>query len=160
MNHDRQLARSRQPQLSSKYFALYLARRMIVMIIKPDFSPGDYAFALFNQIEKQFFSRVIEEFCVVRMNADSNVDFVVILSQLNRPFKGSAVRVAGADVEHGRNPGSARSGNHMFAINVVFRTVDVAMRIDEHWVLEGRARSDERNPESWSQFPRKHCQSP
>ena len=131
MNHDRQIARLRQPQLSSKDFALYLARRMIVMIIKPDFSPGDYAFALFNQIEKQFFSRVVEKFCVVRMNADRNVDFVVIFSQLNRPFKGSAVRVARPDVEHGRNPGSARSRNDILAISVVFRTVDVAMGIDE-----------------------------
>src|SRR6266705_4000752 len=131
MNQDRQLARSRQPQLSSEGFALHFARGMIVMIIEPDFSPGDYAFALFNQIEKPFFSRGVEKFGVVRVDADRDVNLVVIFSQSDRAFEIPTVRVAGADVEHGRNPGSARSGNHMFAINVEVRTVDVAMRIDE-----------------------------
>src|SRR5437870_530795 len=66
------------------------------------------------------------------MNAHSSVNLRVLFGQCDCSFKGAAVRIAGADVEHRYHAGFTRVSDYRFTIIVVLRAVDVAMGIDEH----------------------------
>src|SRR5258706_613083 len=50
------------------------------------------------------------------------------------------MRIARADIQHHRDAGSVRSGNYFFAIRVEFKTVYVAMGIDERHPVILRSR--------------------
>ncbi len=63
----------------------------------------------------------------MRMDPDGCINGWMLLSQLNRTFEHAAMRIARANVEHGSDAGIMRSGNHLFAIGVEFKAVNVAM---------------------------------
>ena len=102
------------------------------MIIETNFSPGNHPLALTSQIEQPLLGCIIKQLGVMRMDTNSRVNPFVRLSQVNCPFERAALRIARADVEHRRHARISRARNHLFAIGIVFRAVDMTMRIDEH----------------------------
>src|SRR5258706_1552752 len=127
MNNGRQILCARQPQLSSEDFGLLFARRMVVIKCKSDLAPRDHALALPNQTHQALLSRLIEQLRIMRMDPDGCINGLMLLSQLNRTFEHAAMRIARANVEHGSDAGIMRSGDHLFAIGVEFKAVNVAM---------------------------------
>src|SRR5882672_10502787 len=98
MNHHRQFDRTRQAQLPPEHFPLHLSGRIIVMIVEPDLSPGDYPPALLDKVEELLFRSVIKEPGVVWMHPHGGIDVLVLLSQIDRSLKSAALRIAGDDV--------------------------------------------------------------
>src|SRR5262252_9613957 len=86
------------------------------------------------------------------MNPDRGVNFRMLLSQGHGALEGATVRITGADVEHRGHPGVSGSRNYFVAIAVVFRTVDMAMGIDElsHWLIDSLTQwlNDQMNQQS------------
>src|SRR2546421_3567590 len=132
MNDYRQVQGPGQPQLPLEDFTLHVSRRVIIMIIEPDLAPRNHAPALFCQIKKSLLCSIVEQLRIVRMDADGCIDVWVCFSQLDRAFEGAAVRIAGADIEHSPDARVARATNYVVAVGVVFRSGDVAVRINEH----------------------------
>src|SRR6267143_6060557 len=127
MNHHRQLDRTRQTQLPAEHFPLHLSGRVVVVIVKPDLSPGDYAPTLLDKVEELLFRNVIKEPGIVWMHSNGCIDVLVPLSQADCPLKRAALRIAGPDVEHRRDPALAGTRDYFFAIGIVLSAVDMAM---------------------------------
>src|ERR1041385_8927866 len=104
---------------------------MIVMIVEADLAPGNDSLALLREIYQVCFRCVVEQIGVERVDAHGRINTVLFLGQLNRARERAAVRIARADVEHGRHAGVDGSRNYFVSIGIVFRAVDVAMRIDK-----------------------------
>src|SRR5207244_4387313 len=137
MNHYRQVQRSRDAQLSAENFALALSWRVVIVVVESNLAPGNYFVGLFDEISQASFCRIIEQLCIVRMHTDRRVNSFVLFSQCDRAFECAAVWIARAHVEHRRDAGIESPRDYFFAISIIFRTVDVAMRIDEgHWRVQ------------------------
>src|SRR6185503_19098655 len=104
---------------------------IVVMIVETNLAPGDDPFALSQEIDQALLNRWREKFRVVGMYADGGKDGVMLFGQLNGAFKGAAVRIAAVYVQHARHTRIMGARDYLFAIGIVFRTVDVAMRINE-----------------------------
>src|SRR5258706_7703138 len=135
MNYHRQVLCTRETQLTLENFALSLAWRMVVMIIKPNLAPGNHAGTLFRKVHQALRCRIIEQLRIMWMDTDGGINLWILFGQLNRPFEHTAVRIAGPDVEHGSDPGISCVRYYFFAVGIVLSSVDVAMGIDEgHFV--------------------------
>src|SRR5258708_25313766 len=132
MNDHRQVQTPGQSQLSRENCALHFARRVIVMIVEPNLAPGNHALALLYEINEPLLCLIVEQLRIVRMDADGCIDVCVCFSELDRALEGVAVRIAGADIEHRPDARVSRAVNYVVAVGVVFCSVDVAMRINEH----------------------------
>src|SRR6185369_7464954 len=86
----------------------------------------------FKELFDQRFGFVVVEARVVRMNADRRVDVGVSPAHLDRTFEDAAVGIPGADVQNRRDAGCNGTFEHLIAIRVKLRTINVRMRIDEH----------------------------
>ena len=73
MNHDRQLGRARQLHLPEEDLLLQLARRVIVEVIEPDFTPGDDLGPL-RQLLELLKVGICGQLGFMRMNADGRVE--------------------------------------------------------------------------------------
>jgi hypothetical protein len=80
------------------------------------------------------FCLVIEQAGVVRVNTDRGIDIRVTLGQIHGAVQGSAMWIAGANVENGGYAGIAGSLNDRFAIVVKLRTIYVCVRINKHFL--------------------------
>src|SRR5581483_743912 len=126
MDDDGKVQRARNAKLPAEDFSLHLAWRVIVVVVETDFAPGNDA-RVFRQLNETRFHRIVEQFGIVRMNADRAKDFFVLLAQRYSAFEGAAVRIARAHIEHRRDARSARARNYVITILIVFRTIDVAV---------------------------------
>ena len=102
------------------------------MKIESNLTPRNHARALRLQANEFVFRRLIKKTSVVRVNADGGINVVVLFSQRNCAFEGVAVRIAGADIQNRDYAGSASSLNHLIAIRVKLRPVDVRVRVNKH----------------------------
>src|SRR5260370_35669993 len=127
MNHQRQLDRTSQTQLPAEHFPLQVSRRMIVMIVEPDLSPGNHARALLDEVEELLFRGRIKESGIVWMHTHGCIDSFVPFSQIDRSLKCPTVRTAGADVQHCLDTGIAVPCDYFFAIGIVLNPVAVSM---------------------------------
>ena len=132
MNDQRQTSVSGQVKLPPKHFHLHVARRVVVVKVESNFTPGYDARALFKKTGDSLFSFAVKEAGVVRVGANCGVDIFVLLGQLNGALQRAAMGIAGADIQNGGNACIARTLNNLLAVRVKLRTVYVCMRIDEH----------------------------
>src|ERR1051326_5832498 len=132
MNYDGQIQRASDLKLLPKYFALHVAWRMVIVIVEADFTPGADARTLLCQVNQSSFRRAVKQFRVVRMNADGAVNLRMLLSQFYCSLKCAPMRIAGAHVKLRRHSRVMRARNHLRSIGIIFRTVNVAMRINKH----------------------------
>ena len=130
MNHNRQLGRARQFHLLQKDALLHLARRMIVEIIQPDFTPRNYL-RPFGQLFEFDEIRLGSQLRLMRMNADSRVNKIAPLgdpnSAIERPRPSSA-----ADRDNALDPSLPRARQHRVAVSVEFLAIKMCVRIYEH----------------------------
>ena len=78
MYDHRQLRFPRQTQLTTKDFALHLARRVIVVIVEANLAPRNHPFALLDQKTNSFFRPLIKKASIVWMHAYTCVNVVVL----------------------------------------------------------------------------------
>src|SRR5579872_4403038 len=130
MNDDGQFGRSGEFHLSNENILLYFARRVIVVVVEPDFAPCDHP-----PPTRKFFElrkvRVSGQFGFVRMNPYGGVNRIVLLRNLHRAIE-CAGAVSSADGKHGRDTGFECTSDNLLTITVEARTVEVAMGVDEH----------------------------
>src|SRR5260370_36706325 len=99
MNHQRQLDRTSQTQLPAEHFPLQLSGRIVIMIVEPNFSPGNHARALLDEVEELLFRGRIKESGIVWMHTHDCIDSFVPFSQIDRSLKCPTVRIARAAVQ-------------------------------------------------------------
>ena len=80
MNDDRQLPCAGALELLPKHFLLGRARRVVVVVVEPDFPPGQYARVLCQGVQRgeQFLAGMAS---LVRMQSDGGPHEVVLLGQ-------------------------------------------------------------------------------
>src|SRR6185295_18529907 len=101
------------------------------MIVETNLAPGDDPFALSQQIAQALLDRWREKFRVMGMYADGGKDGVMLFGQLNGAFKDAAGGIAAVHVQHADHTRIMGARDYLFAIGIVFRAVDMAMRINE-----------------------------
>ena len=132
MNNHRQLQVSGQLQLPAKNCHLHVARRIVVVEVESNFTPGDHTRTLSDKTRNPLLRAIVKQASVVRMNANGRVDILMCAGQPHRALERPAVWIASAYVQNRGNAGSAGALNNFIAILVKFRTVYVCMRIDKH----------------------------
>ena len=125
MNDDWNLCGSRLFKLVAKYTSLNVSRRMIVVIIEPDFAPGDDPRMLCQPV--QFIVvRVGRVLCFVWVNSRRGVNPVMLLSISNR---GSKLLDLGPvpDRKHSANARRLCPRQHRVAIRIEIGNIHVRM---------------------------------
>src|ERR1700757_342559 len=123
MNHDGKLGRAGQLNLPQKYRLLRLSRRMVVVIVESDFTPGDDLW-----VPRQLFhlgvGMVGSEPGLVGMNADGRVYGRMLLRQANASvqFRRSVSVTDGHDCADSR---IARARDHLLAIGVELLAIEM-----------------------------------
>src|SRR6266508_2431289 len=102
------------------------------MVIESYFAPGDHTRALGYEVTDSLPGSLIKQSCVVRMNANCRVDVLVAFSEFDGTFQCATMRIAGSDIQNRLYSGIACALNHLRAIHVILRTVDVSVGINEH----------------------------
>src|SRR2546426_2216414 len=138
----RQASLTGESQLPAKYFSLYVARRIVVVIIETNLAPGDHAGAVFDEAFDVLFRTVIEKPGVVRMRAQRRINLALLFSELYCPLKCSTVRITCTDVQDCAYSRIPRALNYGLAICVVFRAINVSMGINEHCKSRPQTRDD------------------
>src|ERR1700676_5486003 len=129
MNDDGKLCGVGQSHLFAEDFLLDLARRMVVEVVKADFAPGDYFWAMRKSFQcGEMFGSDLLGF--MRMDADAAVDPVVGfgVGQSGVEFFRAWT---GADGQDGFHAGGLRALQHGFAVVCELREIDMGVRVDE-----------------------------
>ena len=130
MDDDGQGGGSRQFHLADEDVLLDLARRVVVIVVETDFSPG-YDFCSAAELFKLTKIGVGGKFGFVRMNADRGVDEVVLLGNFDAAIE-RAGALAGSNRQQVDDAGLMRTSDNPLAIFSEPRTVEMAVRVDEH----------------------------
>ena len=83
VNRDRELTHTRHSQLISESLALHIARRIVVVIVQTDLTPGDYLWVLREILELRV-QLIVEQSGFVRVNADCRVDEGIFFGDAKR----------------------------------------------------------------------------
>ena len=67
----------------------------------------------------------------MRMDADRRIDAFIFRRDRNRPFKTIPMRVSGPDVQNRAHASRACALDHLVAVGVILRAVNVCVRINE-----------------------------
>ena len=133
---------TRQSELTTKRGHLHLARRVVIVKIESDFSPGDHAPALSSKTGEPLFRGRIEESGVVRVYANRRVNVRMLLGQLYRSFQRAAVRISSAHIQNRRHARIARALDYGLTVGIKLRPVKVCMRINKHVPEDKRWKSE------------------
>ncbi len=132
VDDDGQPRLARDPELTREDLALHVARRVVVMIVKPDLAPRDDALAPLDQRPQQPLRLPVIKPRVVRVDADRRVHALVLLRDRHRPLEITRPRVARPHVQDRAHARRTRARDHLVAIRVVLPAVNVRVRIDKH----------------------------
>src|SRR5215831_10780803 len=95
MDDDGEFGCSREFHLTDKDVLLDLARRVVVIVVEADFSPGN-DFQTVGELLKLIKIGLSGQFGFMRMNADRGVDEVVLFGDFDRTIE-RAGTIAGSD---------------------------------------------------------------
>ena len=130
MDHDRQLGCACQLHLPQENLLLQVARRVIVKIVQPNFAPGN-DLGPPCQLFKFLKVGIGRQFGFVRMDTDSGLDEVVLLSELN-----AAIERAGtgptANGDNLFNASVPRPSDHLLAVGVELLHFEMGVGVYEH----------------------------
>jgi hypothetical protein len=124
VDNDGNITLARGAKLSLEDFNLHVAWRVVVVKVETNLTPRYHAFVL-DQRFNLLFRTIIVEACIVRMCADSCVYVGVCSAKLDGAFQRTAVRIARTNVKNKLDTSVLRSPQHLFAIGVKFRPVNV-----------------------------------
>src|SRR5438477_9612913 len=133
MNDDGQFGGTGQFHLADEDFLLNVSRRVVVVVVEADFSPGD-DFIVARKLLKFGKVRILRHLCFMRMYADGRVNRFVLLGYFDGAVE-CAGTVSCADSKHVRDSGLASTCDYLQAIRVEAGAIKVAMRVDEHGLL-------------------------
>ena len=140
MDDDGQLRASGEFHLANEYALLHIARRMIVIVVQADFSPGDYS-GIARKLPEFSEVGILREPGFVGMNADSRVNRVILLSDLDRTIEG-ARSISCTDSKQVRDAGISRARHHLLAIGIETIAVEMAVGVNEHGICNSTCGAD------------------
>src|ERR1019366_8088662 len=128
VDDDGPLGSTRLLELPAKHSSLYVAGRMIVVIVESDFAPRDHARMPSQPVEFGVM-RISRVPCLVRMDSHRSIDPLMLLGIRNRSpelFKFRPV----SDRQQGPNARCLRPIEHRIAVCIEVGNIHMCMRID------------------------------
>ncbi len=130
MDDDGQLCMAGEFHLLDECELLHVARRMIVIVVQPDLTPGN-DLGSFCQLLHIVERSLVRELRFMRMNPDRRINEFVLLGQQNSAIKvNRAVAIANGD--DGLDAGLARPSNYLLAIGIEAVAFEMGVGVYEH----------------------------
>ena len=131
VDHNGEILPGGDPELSSEYPLLDLARRKIVVKIEPDLADG-HDLRLRAELIDSAQDIIAGPGRLMRMHPHARVDSLLTMRKIHRP---GAVFQGGRGIDDGGDAGIGRSRNYLVAVGVKLTGREVCMCVNEHGPL-------------------------